>query len=200
MTSVWTLSRSKSVFLQPIKSNEAFFTYFHFNRQVGTRLAAIFSLNCLQGQASFQRIDLTLLNSLQPFMARDILRMVLSKSKTSVVSIPLYEEQIGEDVLDQFQFAHASEQMDEAMRGLHSKGLEEMREVGYSSLYVGFPMLSYFDPLDRSLRVFLLRSCFGRSLAPDKSYDDGDQKTGGRDSAKYNTQTLVDATENEIAS
>lgn len=29
-------------------------------------------LNCLQGQASFQRIDLTLLNSLQPFMANQV--------------------------------------------------------------------------------------------------------------------------------
>ncbi len=137
-------------------------------------------LNCLQGQANFQRIDLTLLNSLQPFMARDILRMVLSKSKTSVVSIPLYEEQIGEDVLDQLQFAHASEQMDEAMRGLHSKGLEEMREVGYSSLYVGFPMLSYFDPLDKSKSFFAPLMFWPVSLAPNKSYDEWRiQKTGG---------------------
>lgn len=181
MTSIWTLARSKNVFLQPIKSNEAFFTYSHFNRQVGTRLAAIFFLNCLQGQASFQRIDLTLLNSLQPFMARDILRMVLSKSKTSVVSIPLYEEQIGEDVLDQLQFAHASEQMDEAMRGLHSKGLEEKREVGYSSLYVGFPMLSYFDPLDRSKSFFAPLMFWPVSLAPNKSYDEWRiQKQEGR--------------------
>lgn len=59
MTSVWTLSRSKSVFLQPIKSNEAFFTYFHFNRQVGTRLAAIFffELPSRTGKFSKNRFD-----------------------------------------------------------------------------------------------------------------------------------------------
>lgn len=137
-------------------------------------------LNCLQGNGSFQRIDLTLLNQLNPFTARDILRMVLSKGKLTAVSIPLYEEQIGEDVLDQLQFVHASEQMDEALRGLHSKGLEELREMGHSSLYVGFPMLSYFDPLDKSKSFFAPLMFWPVSIAPNKSYDEWRiQKTGG---------------------
>jgi len=129
-------------------------------------------LNCLQGHSSFQRIDLTLLNALQPFIARDILRMLLSKGTFRPVAIPLFEEQIGEHIMDQLQFAQASEQMDEALRGLYTKGLEEIREVGHSTLYVGFPMLSYFDPLDSTKSFFAPLMFWPVTIEPNKSHDE----------------------------
>jgi hypothetical protein len=127
-------------------------------------------LNCLQGFSSGARFDLTRLNTLSPFTARDILRE-LFKSEGKSIEIKLTDEMPPEAILDQLQYSVAADELDDLFRKLYAKGNDLFRETGQHNIYIGFPLLSHFDAFDETKSFMAPLMFWPVTIAPGKNFD-----------------------------
>jgi hypothetical protein len=127
-------------------------------------------INCLQGFSSGTRFDVTRLNQINPFTARDLLR-TLFLSETGEVEVKITFDVPAESLVDQYKYSLASDELDDLFRKLYSKGADLFRETGQYSTYVGFPLLSHFDPFDESKSFMAPLMFWPVTITPSKNLD-----------------------------
>ncbi len=127
-------------------------------------------LNCLQGFSSGTRFDVTYLNQLDPFTARNVLRE-LFHAETGEVEVKLTDELPTDSIVDQFNYSLAADQLDDVFRKLYAKGADLFRETGQHSMYIGFPLLSHFDPFDESKSFMAPLLFWPVTITPGKNFD-----------------------------
>jgi len=127
-------------------------------------------LNCLQGFSSGTRFDVTRLNALNPFTARDVMRE-LFHAENGEVEVKLSDEQPTDSIVDQFNYSVAADELDDLFRKLYAKGADLFRETGQQSTYIGFPLLSHFDPFDESKSFMAPLLFWPVTITPGKNFD-----------------------------
>ncbi|MFM9005311.1 MAG: DUF4011 domain-containing protein, partial [Flavobacteriales bacterium] len=127
-------------------------------------------LNCLQGFSSGTRFDITRLNQLSPFTARDVLRELFS-AEGGEVEVLLTDELPADTPLDQLQYSVAADELDDLFRKLYAKGADLFRETGQQNTYIGFPLLSHFDPFDETKSFMAPLMFWPITITPGKNFD-----------------------------
>jgi len=127
-------------------------------------------LNCLQGFSSGSRFDITRLNQIDPFTARDVMRE-LFHAEAGEVEVKLTDELPDDSIVDQFNYSVAADQLDDVFRKLYAKGADLFRETGQHSMYIGFPLLSHFDPFDESKSFMAPLLFWPVTITPGKNFD-----------------------------
>jgi len=127
-------------------------------------------LNCLQGFSSGSRFDVTRLNQLDPFTARDVMRE-LFHAEAGEVEVKLTDELPTDSIVDQFNYSVAADQLDDVFRKLYAKGADLFRETGQHSMYIGFPLLSHFDPFDDTKSFMAPLLFWPVTITPGKNFD-----------------------------
>ncbi len=127
-------------------------------------------LNCLQGFSSGTRFDVTRLNQLDPFTARDVMRE-LFHAEAGEVEVKLTDDVPSDSLVDQFKYSVASDELDDVFRKLYAKGADLFRETGQHSAYIGFPLLSHFDPFDDTKSFMAPLLFWPVTITPGKNFD-----------------------------
>jgi superfamily I DNA and/or RNA helicase len=127
-------------------------------------------LNCLQGKSSGVRFDVKFLDLTEPFFSRDLLRGLITDKSISI-DLRIQQTTIHESTLEELQLSAESENLDSLLRKLWSNNENIRLENGRDALYVGFPILSHFDPIDASKNFIAPLILWKIDLKPGTHFD-----------------------------